>query len=196
MHGNDSSRKTEEFQSRDRLNRMRSEARRQRLKERLSQSWRGGAAARPVARREWTATGPARAVPAQARPGRGSPAVPRRGRATGKLRAVQAQARPRRAGIQPARRNRDSDMAEEQGLEQFGGRPNRGEFRRERRGEFRHGQGMGGEPQGDRRGRKRGHKSDQDCERSEGVAATEKRSKKRVKTLLKCTKMHRKNARS
>ena len=60
-------------------------------------------------------------------------------------------------------------MAEEQGLEQFGGRPNRGEFRRERRGEFRHGQGMGGEPQGDRRGRKRGHKSDQDCERSEGL---------------------------
>jgi uncharacterized caspase-like protein len=160
--------KTEEFQSRDRLNRMRSEARRQRLKERSAN--RGEEAlqrdqlldenGQQQGRRERYRRKRDRDQARQQFLDEG-----------GQQGSFERYRRKRDRGeqeFQPRRRNRDSDMAEEQGLEQFGGRPNRGEFRRERRGEFRHGQGMGGEPQGDRRGRKRGHKSDQDCERSEG----------------------------
>ena len=84
MHGNDSSReKPREFQSRDRLNRMRSEARRQRLKERSANRGEEALQRDQLLDENGQQQGRRGAVPAQARPGRGSPAVPRRGRATG-----------------------------------------------------------------------------------------------------------------
>jgi uncharacterized caspase-like protein len=160
--------KTEEIQSRDRLNRMRSEARRQRLKDRTAN--RGEDALQRDQLLDENGQ----------QQGRGERYRRKRDRDEvrqqfldegGQQGSIERYKRKRDRGeqqFQPRRRNRDYDMADEQGVEQFGGRPNRGEFRKERRGEFRRGQEMGGEPQDDRRGRKRGRKSDQGCERSEG----------------------------
>ncbi len=160
--------KGEEFQSRDRLNRMRSEARRQRLKERTAN--RGEDALQRD--QSLDENGQQR--------GRGERYKRRRDRDEarqqfldegGQQGSIEKYRRKRdrdEQQYQPRRRNRDSDMAEEQGFDQFGGRPNRGESRRERRGEFRRGQEMGGERQDDRRGRKRERRSEQGCERAEG----------------------------
>jgi uncharacterized caspase-like protein len=161
--------KTEEFQSRDRLNRMRSEARRQRLKERTAN--RG----EDALQRDQLLDENGR------QQGRGERYKRRRDRDEarqqqflddgGQQGSSERYRRKRDRGeqqFQPRRRNRDYDMAEEQGFEQPGGRRSRGELRRAERREFRRSQEMGGEPQDDRRGRKRGRKSDEGCERSEG----------------------------
>jgi len=137
--------KIEEFQSRDRLNRMRSEARRQRVKERTANRGEDDTFRRDQFGDE-----------SGEQSGRGERFKRKRDRGEQQF--------------QQRRRNRDYGMAEEQGSEQFGGRPNRGESRRERRGGFERGQEMGGGGGGhdDRRERRRGRKSDQGCDPSQG----------------------------
>jgi hypothetical protein len=160
-------RKTEEFQSRDRLNRMRSEARRQRLRDRTAN--RG----EDALQRDQSLDDNGQ------QQGRGERYKRKRNRDEarqqfldegGRQGESERYRRRRDRGeqqFQPRRRNRDFDMAEEQGFEQPGGRRSRGEQRRSERRDFRRSQEMGGEPQDDRRSRKRQRKSDEGCDRSE-----------------------------